>query len=539
MGTTSQGRAVLYCRFSCSKQNEKSIEDQRRECVEYCERKGYRIIDEYDDEALSGKTDNRPSFLRLIEDSARKRWDYVVVWKLDRFARNRYDSAIYKRKLKLNGVRVVSATEEIPDTPEGIMLETMMEGWAEYYSADLSQKMKRAIEGNLLKGRLSGTCPPFGYSYKDGKLFIKEEEARVIKGVFEDYANTAKTLAVIAEELNAKGVLTARGNKWETSSLGNLLRNKKYTGEYSLYGITRDDICPRIVDLALFNKVQLKLSLNRKGGRGRVRKGTDYLLFGKAYCGNCGSHMVGTSCLKPNGKAFKYYVCARRKKKQDDGMKSCGLPLADKGLVEGKIGECLFFVSKGKDFRQRVVEMMCRMQKAKDPLLEALERELDDNGKKISNLLDVISSGLTSEAVKGQLKDLEAKGKEISGRILEHRKRDDRFSRDDLVRLLEEGLDSKANAKEVCRVAVSCLVRQVVFNGDGSVDAFLFKPFEKNERLEFRRSIDLEETKARIEGACQVRGHKQEGQKEPPRCTKPTFYVLKGGGLMIRIWLKK
>ena len=155
--------AVIYARYSSDNQREESIDGQIRECMEYCSRNGMTVIKEYIDRALSAKTDQRPDFQRMIKDSAKGLFDVVVVWKLDRFARNRYDSAHYKAVLKKNGVRVISAKENIADGPEGIILESMLEGMAEYYSAELSEKVIRGHTENALKCKYNGGTPTFGF----------------------------------------------------------------------------------------------------------------------------------------------------------------------------------------------------------------------------------------------------------------------------------------------------------------------------------------------------------------------------------------
>lgn len=137
--------AVIYARYSCDNQREESIEGQFRECRAFAERNNYTPIDTYIDRAMSAKTDNRPEFQKMIKDSAKGQFNAIIVWKLDRFARNRYDSAHYKAMLRKNGVKVVSATEAISEGAEGIILESVLEGYAEYYSAELSEKVIRGM----------------------------------------------------------------------------------------------------------------------------------------------------------------------------------------------------------------------------------------------------------------------------------------------------------------------------------------------------------------------------------------------------------
>ena len=148
--------AVIYARYSSDNQKEESIDGQLRECKSYAERNGIKIINSYIDRALSAKTDNRPQFQKMIHDSSRKLFDIILVWKLDRFARNRYDSAHYKNMLRKNGVKVVSITETISQGAEGILLESLLEGMAEYYSVELAEKVTRGMMENALKCKFNG-----------------------------------------------------------------------------------------------------------------------------------------------------------------------------------------------------------------------------------------------------------------------------------------------------------------------------------------------------------------------------------------------
>ena len=135
--------AVIYARYSSTNQREESIDGQIRECRRYAERYGFSIVKEYTDAAISGRSDDRPAFQRMIREAESGAFQAVIVWKLDRFARNRHDSAVYRYQLKKHGVKIYSAMENISDGPEGIILEGLMESLAEYYSANLSENIKR------------------------------------------------------------------------------------------------------------------------------------------------------------------------------------------------------------------------------------------------------------------------------------------------------------------------------------------------------------------------------------------------------------
>ena len=176
---------VIYARYSCEKQTEQSIEGQLRVCKEYAQRNDILILKTYVDEAISGTTDKRDEFPHMIKDSAKKEWDYVLVYKLDRFSRDKYATAIYKKTLKDNGIKVLSCMENIPDTPEGIILESLLEGMAEYYSAELSQKVLRGLNENRQKGLYTGGKVIFGYRAKDKRIEIYEPEAEIIRQIFD------------------------------------------------------------------------------------------------------------------------------------------------------------------------------------------------------------------------------------------------------------------------------------------------------------------------------------------------------------------
>lgn len=160
---SSYKNAVIYARYSSERQNDQSIDGQIRIINQFAEKEGYTIIDTYIDRALTGRNDDRPSFQKMIADSSNKAFQYVIVYKLDRFSRNRYDSAVYKKKLKDNGVRVISATENITDTPEGVIMESIIEGYSEYYSKELAQKIIRGNYESRSKWQYTGGAVIYGY----------------------------------------------------------------------------------------------------------------------------------------------------------------------------------------------------------------------------------------------------------------------------------------------------------------------------------------------------------------------------------------
>lgn len=212
-------KAVIYARYSSDNQREESIEGQIRECTAFAEKNGVTILRHYIDRAFSAKTDNRPEFQNMVKDSGRRLFDMVIVWKLDRFARNRYDSARYKATLKKNGVKVVSATEVISDGAEGIILESVLEGYAEYYSADLSEKVVRGMTENALKSKYNGGTLPIGYMIDSEQYFqLDPLTAPFVLEAFKRYAEGA-TMKEIRDYLNGQGVKNTRGQPLTYNSI--------------------------------------------------------------------------------------------------------------------------------------------------------------------------------------------------------------------------------------------------------------------------------------------------------------------------------
>lgn len=156
-------KAALYARYSSDNQRSESIDAQLRAMQNYCQQNHILIVETYIDEAKSATTDHRPSFQKMIADSKYHQFNIILVHKLDRFARNRYDSAVYKRELKKNGVSVYSVLENLDDSPESIMMESVLEGMSEYYSQNLAREVMKGMRETALQCKHTGGKPPLGY----------------------------------------------------------------------------------------------------------------------------------------------------------------------------------------------------------------------------------------------------------------------------------------------------------------------------------------------------------------------------------------
>ena len=312
--------AVIYARYSSYGQNEQSIEGQLRECYAFAQREGYTVVGEYIDRARSARSDDRTGFQRMIKEAERRQFQIVIVWKLDRFARNRYDSAIYKARLKKHGVRVVSAMENIGDSPEGIILEGMLESMAEYYSANLSVNVKRGQRETLAKGRFCGGVVPYGYEIKDGRLVANERTAPVIRYVFEQYA-AGVPMREILRALEARGVKSSRGKKLGFSAFQKALASTTYIGKHVWNGQEVPGCAEALIDAETFQTVQQRLKEVARAPAA-AKAIIAYQLQGKARCGLCGANMVGDSGTGRNDKVYHYYACAARKKTKGACLKA-------------------------------------------------------------------------------------------------------------------------------------------------------------------------------------------------------------------------
>ena len=236
------------------------------------------MIGEYIDRAISGKTDERPDFQRMIKDASKHQFERVIVWKLDRFARNRYDSATYKHKLKQFGVKVISAMENVGEGDESVLLEALLEASAEYYSLDLKKKIERGMRESALNGKFVGGAVPWWCSVgTDRKLVVNEERAAIVKEGFARYDSGEGSKSIV-DDFAKRGLRSNRGMPITLSWLLSILKNRKTIGEYTYNGIEIPGGLSAVVDKPLFDRVQERIARKRRTGGGEATSKTEYLL---------------------------------------------------------------------------------------------------------------------------------------------------------------------------------------------------------------------------------------------------------------------
>ncbi|GAV21563.1 recombinase family protein [Carboxydothermus pertinax] len=465
-------RAVIYARFSSDNQREESITAQVRACSEYAKQKGYHIVKIYADEARSALTDDRPNFLRMISDAKLGLFDIVLIHKLDRFARNRYDSAIYKRELRRCGVRIESVLEQLDDSPESIILESVLEGLAEYYSRNLAREVMKGMMENALQGKHNGGLPPLGYDVdpETKKLVVNESEARIVRLIFELYAQ-GKSYNDIISALNQYGFKTKKGKPFGKNSIFEILRNKKYIGIYIFnrsapkkegkrnHHLTKapDEIIeipgtiPTIIDEELFWRVQSIMD-KRKRNRASNKAKTVYLLSGLIYCGECGNAMIGdsSSYLTKKSKEHKklyYYTC-----NYNGRTGQCNSQKVRKELVEEFVLKQLrerFFAEKAiPELAEKIYSSFTSQKKEMGKEVKYIEKELKETGRKIANLVNALANGAsTVNSIVEQLKLLESKKATLEVQLQEWylKLQDNIVTKDNIIAFLKskkEQLDS-------------------------------------------------------------------------------------------------
>ena len=474
-------KAVIYARYSSDNQREESIEGQLRECKEYADYNDIEVVGEYIDRALTAKTDNRPGFQRMIQDSGKKLFDLVLVWKLDRFARNRYDSAFYRYTLRKNGVKIISVKENISDGPEGIILESMIEGMAEYYSANLSQNVKRGFHENALKGKWNGGAVPLGYKVVDHKLIVDEETAPIVTLAFQLCAD-GKTAKEVYNYFKEKHICRPNGRTIAYNSVLYLLANRVYIGEYNHSGVVLEDAVPALVSKELFEQVQGVIQKHSIAPAAHKEE-NDYLLTTHLYCGHCNALMTAYSGTSKNGTTYRYYICNRARKHL------CTNKKIEKEKIEN------FIVSKTMKFLNddaivdRLAQLLFDLQYEENTLLPRLESQIAEKKKEIENIVSAIQRGVVSDTLIQRLNELEEQKKAFEEQAAIERKTSPTFTKEQFKTTLLNFRKIDISTKEgkaklintfVGRIYVFDDHIKIVYNIDGKDEEFTLDELESS-----------------------------------------------------------
>ena len=480
MTTTYTGQAmtegVIYARYSSHAQRDVSIEQQIRACRTFAERHGIRIVEIYEDRALTGTNDKRPGFQKMIQDAKKKNWNYVIVYTLDRFARDRYDSAVYKRQLKNCDVKVLSAMENISDDPTGVLMESLLEGLAEYYSKELSRKVLRGHKDNARKCLVNGALP-LGYCKgPDGRYAIVESEAAIVREVFRRVKDHEKLCDIIAD-LNDRGVRTKKGKAFNRSSFNQILSNERYTGVYIYRDIRTPGGIPQIISQELFDTVQCILHLKpnaRKDPTGttpqkRRRDGGVYLLTGKLFCGHCKNPMIGISGKSQAETPYYYYTCKGR----FHDKSSCNKKNIRREHLEHFVARSLKETMLTEHAIVKLADAAMEYQNISSTNLEVetLHNQLADVTKSINNLIAAIEAGVFSASTQSRLMELETKQRDLTRHLTAAQEQAEaQLTREEIIATLELFQNGDINDKDY---------------QEALIDTFLVAAYVYDDRIRF------------------------------------------------------
>ena len=444
--------AVIYARFSCSKQREASIEDQLRVCREWCAKEGYEVVAQYCDYAVSGRTDDRPEFQRMIANAGES--DVVLVYMMDRFSRDVYDAPIYKKRLREKGVKVVSATETMPDGPEAILIESIYEAMAAMESAHTARRVKRGMEGNAMKCHHNGVRV-FGYScQEDGRYAIDEDEAETVREMFARKAS-GESVYSITEDLRRRGVRSSSGNLIAYGSVHKMLRCEKYKGVYIWGDIRVEGGMPAIVSREEFDMAQGKTSRSTEKGA--------FPLSGKTICGDCGMGLTGVSGRGRHGKKYEYYRCG------------CGAKPVRSDWLEQSIVDTIRSMLSDREEALKIAAIVKERTRDEDAEKKAdkARRRMLEAKKGIDRLMDAVAGGLDAELAKGKIDELAAQADAAEAEMKMHRSASE-FDEEDFADFLQVGatLDDAA--------LLNAFVYQVIVDEE-SVTVALNYDMRKNE----------------------------------------------------------
>ena len=462
--------AVIYARYSSDNQTEQSIEGQIRVCREFAQRSDILIVDCYIDRAKTGTNDDREDFQRLLRDSNKRQWDLVLVYKLDRFARNRYEAIINRKRLSDNNITLISATEPTPDTPEGKLFVAMIEGYNEYYSDELRQKVRRGLRESWEKGQYPQWNAGIGYTInEDRTVSVNERERAAIVTLFDMYSK-GYTARQIADVLNEQGIRTKLGKTVKPCHIFHIIENPKYIGRVYYGGKWYENIFPRIIDDKTWEKVQAIRERN-KHAPAENKSIYGFLLSGKMYCGDCGLPMFGESGTSKTGRTYYYYSCRTKRKLH----KPCTTTSIHKDVLEEIVLDATRQLLYDDTIIKKNVFLLHQKDTADSSSLRSLEKRKRDAEKASRNLISAIEQGIITEQTKTRLRELESEIATLEIEINSEKYRMHTFLTEaDITAYIRSFLHPKNKNDDINLLLVKTFVRKIVYTKDEIIITYNF-----------------------------------------------------------------
>lgn len=472
-------KAVAYLRYSTIMQDALSLEGQQRAISSYAMKNDIDIVELYADEAMSGKTDKRPEFRRMIAELEDKGIDLVLVHKLDRFARNRYDAAVNKHAITGKGARLLAVDHPLGDSPEDQLMEGILEAMAEFYSLNLAKETMKGLRETAHKGNFTGGWVPLGYKIVDKKYVIVEEEAEIVRTIFHMIAG-GSSLGDVLKSLNSKGLLTRQQKPFGKNSIHSILQNEKYIGNLVFNKIPKfvngvrnnkitspeDEIVrtegavPAIVDLETWTTVQKTLSQRKRGPReGATRM---YLLSGLLYCSECGAAMIGHCSTKTNRKGEKiryhYYECNRMLRTRSCNNRkryaAATLEAAFWNILEHEI------IEQYDRFIELLFEEVCNYQRSSRVQEKEILNRLRSINLKTERIIKAIEDGVDYASLSPKLMNYRLEKESLETQLKELKSTSPKITKDCIeqyIASLREELTSDLDDSVRQKILASCI----------------------------------------------------------------------------------
>lgn len=461
--------AVAYARFSSSNQNEASIEQQLRDIHNYAQQNGYLILKEYTDFARSAYKEatesQRPAFREMIDDAKSKKFKAVIVWKTDRFSRNRVDFAIYTERLNKLGIRLIKVMEANTEGAQGALMDGIMSEFAAYYSKNLSENVKRGLYDTATKFKTIGSLP-LGYvrDNQTGRYAIDPVNADVIRRIFNEYSEGKSAIAIFTA-LNKEGYRTRDGHLFNKDSIRKIIKNERYTGVYIYKDMRFPGEIPAIVSHEVWEKAQERLDEHHHTPKVRCESG--FLLAGKCYCGECGSSMPGDSGKSKTGRIYYWYSCRNKKFTQ-----TCDNPRANKLQLEDAIVNALLDWMHNENNIDNAVQEILDYQKESmnnNCTMNSLQAQLKDSENRLHNLLKAVEMGVITETTNNRIIELEEVIKTLRSEIEKESFRTPVLSKDQIYFLFYKMRSADPENERARQILINTLLQKVYVYKCGEV----------------------------------------------------------------------
>lgn len=425
--------AAIYARYSSHNQKDASIEQQVAQATQYAADLGLNIVEVYADRAVSGKSDQRPNFQRLMSDAQLGKFRAVLAWKSSRLGRNMLQSMQNEQLLADYGISVLYTEEDFDDTAAGRFASRSMMNVNQFYIENMAEDIRRGMRDNAANCKNNG-IPPYGYrSTPEGRLEIDEPKADIVREIYQRVLS-GHSIAEISDDLNRRGIKTRLGNPWNKNSFHVILHNERYTGVYLYDDIRIEGGLPAILDRPTFDLVQKELRMRKSTKSRRPSTGVRYLLTGKLFCGYCRSPMVGSSGTGKSGALHYYYACQGRRLKQN-----CEKKHVRKDALEEAVATAIYNNLCSPTVVNWIVDQAVgysKQQLAQSPLA-LLERELAETQQAIKNLLRAIEQGIFTPTTQTRMLELEKTQATLTSKITAERAALIQVSREDVLAWLD------------------------------------------------------------------------------------------------------